>query len=56
MVNRYCLLDDVCEAFRLAQHFSDGKFVAPGQYFGPAEPGPYLVLEVLRKRRPEPPS
>ena len=51
-INRFCLLDDPSEAFRLARHFSDGKFISPGHYAGPAEPGPYFVLEVLRRKRP----
>jgi len=49
-VNRYCLLDEVEEAFRLARHFSDGHQEKPGSYVGPAEPGPYFVVEVLRRR------
>ena len=49
-VNRYCLLDDREEAFRLARRFSCDQFNAGGQYCGPAEPGPYFVVEVLRRK------
>lgn len=49
-VNRYCLLDDLATALPLARHWSDGKYRADGAYVGPAEPGPYFIIEVLRKR------
>ncbi len=48
-VNPYCLLDDLATAFRLACHWSDWKFDSEGHYVGPAEPGPYFVVEVFRK-------
>jgi len=51
-VNRYCLLDDLGEALRLGREFSIGEFRPDGGYCGCAEPGPYLVAEVWRKRRP----
>ncbi len=37
-VNRYCLIDDTDEAFRLAREFSISE----------PEPGPYFVVEVWR--------
>jgi hypothetical protein len=49
-VNRYCLLDDPEESFRLGRHWSDGKFDASGAYVGPAEPGPYHIIEVWRRQ------
>lgn len=49
-VNRHCLLDDLALATQLARHWSNGKFDAQGSYIGPAEPGPFFIIEVLRKR------
>ena len=49
-VNGYCLLDQLETAFELACHWSDGKYDANGSYSGPAEPGPYSIVEVWRKR------
>jgi hypothetical protein len=50
-VNKYCLLDDVQEAFRLGRMFSIGEFTPEGGYVGNGEPGPYFVAEVWRKKR-----
>ena len=49
-VNRYCLLDQFETARQLARHWSKGEYRADGIYIGPAEPGPYFIVEVLRKR------
>lgn len=49
-VNRYCLLEELDGALRLAKYFSDGHTNSSGAYVGPAEPGPYFVAEVLRRR------
>jgi hypothetical protein len=49
-VNRYCLLDCFETAVQLARHWSTGKYNTDGAYVGPAEPGPYFIIEVLRKR------
>ena len=49
-VNGYCLLDQLETAFELARHWSVGKYDANGSYIGPAEPGPYSIVEVWRKR------
>ena len=51
-VNRYCLLDDLETAVQLARHWSCGRYDANRTYSGPAEPGPYFIIEVLRKRLP----
>jgi hypothetical protein len=51
-VNRCCLLDDVQTAFQMARHWSTGTHNASG-YTGPAEPGPYFIVEVCRKRLPK---
>jgi hypothetical protein len=51
-VNRCCLLDDPDIALQLARHWSSGRYDENRAYVGPAEPGPYFVLEVLRKRLP----
>lgn len=48
-VNRYCLLDQLETALQLARHWSGGKYRDDGAYVGPAEPGPYFIVEVLRK-------
>jgi hypothetical protein len=48
-VNRCCLLERIEMAFDLARHWSSGKYNADGSFSGPAEPGPYFVIEVLRK-------
>ena len=49
-VNRYCLLDQLETAMQLARHWSSGHYDVRGSYIGPAEPGPYFIIEVLRKR------
>jgi hypothetical protein len=49
--NRYTLLDKIDDAFHWAQYFSKDQYNSDGNYCGPAEPGPYFVAEVLRKRR-----
>ena len=49
-VNRYCLLDQFEMARQLACHWSKGEYREDGGYVGPAEPGPYFIVEVLRKR------
>ncbi len=49
-VNRYCLLDQFETAAQLARYWSSGKYDAQGAYSGPAEPGPYFIIEVLRRR------
>ena len=49
-VNRFCLLDELETALQLARHWSNGKFDEKGSYVGPAEPGPYFIVEVFRKR------
>ena len=46
VVNRHCLVDEADSAFRLA-----GEFEAGG-----AEPGPYFVVEVWRRKRVRPDS
>lgn len=51
-VSRCCLLDDGETAFQLARHWSCGHYDANRVYTGPAEPGPYFILEVPRKRLP----
>ena len=48
-VNRYCLLDDWEVARQLALHWSQDQFDEKGSYLGPAEPGPYSIVEVWRK-------
>jgi hypothetical protein len=48
-VNRYGLLDQLDAAFQLACHWSAGKYNTDGSYVGPAEPGPYFIVEVFRK-------
>jgi len=50
-VNRYCLVNDLDLAFRLAREWSIGEYRPDGSYVGSAEPGPYHVVEVFRKRR-----
>ncbi|MEI6077826.1 MAG: hypothetical protein WCS94_19750 [Verrucomicrobiota bacterium] len=50
-VNRYCLVDDMATAWTLALHWSQDKFDEKGSYIGPAEPGPYYIVEVFRKQR-----
>ena len=47
-VNRYCLLDQFETAVQLARYWSGGKFDSQGGFNGPAEPGPYFIIEVLR--------
>jgi hypothetical protein len=49
-VNRYCLLDQLETAIQLARHWSSGTYDANRAYVGPAEPGPYFIIEVLRKK------
>lgn len=49
-VNRYCLLDHYETAVQLAWHWSIGKYNSDGAFVGPAEPGPYFIVEVFRKR------
>jgi hypothetical protein len=49
-VNRYCLLDQFENAVQLARYWSGGKYNAELAFVGPAEPGPYFIIEVLRKR------
>lgn len=49
-VNRFCLLDHYETAAQLARHWSTGKFNTEGAFVGPADPGPYFIVEVLRKR------
>jgi hypothetical protein len=51
-VNRHCLVDDWETARSLALHWSQGKFNEKGNYIGPAEPGPYYIVEVFRKFPP----
>jgi hypothetical protein len=51
-VNRYCLVNELGLAFRLATEWSIGEYQPDGSYVGPAEPGPYYVVEVFRKRIP----
>lgn len=51
-VNRHCLLDDLETAVQLARYWSCGRYDANRTYSGPAEPGPYFIIEVLRKRLP----
>jgi hypothetical protein len=48
-VNRCCLLDQIETAFDLARHWFSGNSNADGSFSAPAEPGPYFILEVLRK-------
>ena len=43
VVNKYCLVNDSQEAFRLGREFS---------ITGNAQLGPYFMAKVLRKRRP----
>lgn len=50
-VNRYCLLDEWKTARRLALYWSQDNFDEKGSFIGPAEPGPYYIVEVFRKRR-----
>jgi hypothetical protein len=38
-VNRYCLLDDLDNAFVIAKRFAAGG----------VEPGPYVIIEVLQR-------
>jgi hypothetical protein len=52
-VNCCCLLDDLETALQLARHWSSGEYRADGAYSGPAEPGPYFIVEVCRKRLPK---
>lgn len=51
-VNRHCLLDELDFAMLLARHWSGRGCDAKNAHLGAAEPGPYFVIEVLRKRRP----
>lgn len=51
-VNRCCLVDRIDLAFDLARHWSTGTYRADRSYVGPAEPGPYFIVEVLRKNCP----
>ena len=52
-VNRYCLLDEFETAAQLARHWPNGHYDAQRGYIGPAEPGPYFIVEVCRKRLPK---
>jgi hypothetical protein len=48
-VNCHCLLDDPRVAAQWAEAWSNGRYDENGSYIGPAEPGPYFIVEVLRR-------
>jgi hypothetical protein len=48
-VNSHLLLDDLELAFKCARHWCQDKYTPEGSYIGPAEPGPYFIVEVHRK-------